>query len=186
MSISMAAGVGILSKLIGLGMKGWKALDDKDLDQDDVEGLRSMLETGSSIAGMKAPGTSAAAAVHLALVTRAFGQAVGRHQEFHGKVPLGGSSRLRRLVDGDERARVKEIGLRLQHAAIGLQALGNDPRREVDLVDSLRGSPLGTPYYRKLWDAFSNPAFDVPGLDGDVVDPPLAMSATARREFVQD
>lgn len=167
-----------LSKLIGLGMKGWTALDDRDLDKDDVEALRTLLDTGTSISSMRRPAPPSAAAVHLALIARAFGRAVGRHQEIHGKMLLSGG--LKRWLSREDREREREIKLRVGHARLQVQKLGDAPRSEAAYLDQLTGSPLGTPYYRALWQAFSDPRLTIAELDEE---PPLVMSNTARSEF---
>lgn len=166
----------MLAKLIGLGMKGWSAIETTGFDEKDVAALQTLLETTTSFASMRKPIARTVAAQHLALVVRSFGQAVGRHQQFHGKVLLTGG--LRRWLNRSERERDHELKLRVQAAALHLPELGNDPRHEVDLVGALTGSPLDTSYYRKLWHAFSDPGMTLPDEE-----PPLEMSQTSRREF---
>ena len=55
MDPATTVGIGVLSKLIGLGIKGWSALDDRDFNKDDVEALRTLLDTGASIAAYASP-----------------------------------------------------------------------------------------------------------------------------------
>ncbi len=40
--------VGAVSKLIALGIKGWKALENPGFETDDLEALRALLDTGAS------------------------------------------------------------------------------------------------------------------------------------------
>jgi len=168
--------ISALAKLIGLGMKGWSAIETHDFEEKDVAAIQTLLETTTSFAAMRKPVAPTVAAQHLALVVRSFGQAVGRHQQFHGKVQVTGG--LRRWLSRSDRERADEIALRVQVAALHLPALGNHPRNEVDLVGALTGSPLDTSYYRKLWQAFSDPGMTLPSEE-----PPLDMARTARREF---
>jgi Pentapeptide repeats (8 copies) len=167
--------IGALAKLIGLGIKGWQAAESASFDEKDVAAIQGLLETSSSLASLRAKGTPTAAAQHTALVARSFGQAVGRHQEFHGKLLL--TSGLRRWLGRSDGQRTEEIALRVKTAALRLQEMGNDPRGEIDFIRALT-NPLDTPYYRRLWEAFSDPGMTLPGEE-----PPLEMSKTARREF---
>jgi pentapeptide repeat protein/NACHT domain-containing protein len=171
-------GIGVLSKLIGLGIKGWSALDDRDFNKEDVEALRTLLDTGASVSDLRKPAAANADARHLALIGRSFGRAVGRHQEFHGKLLL--TKGLRRWLNRADREREEEIKQRVQFAALRVRELGNDPRAEIEHISSLTEHPLATPYYRALWQAFSDPGLTIEDA-GD--DPPLVMSTTARREF---
>ena len=36
-NVEPATAVAVVSKLIGLGIKGWQALDDREFDKDDLE-----------------------------------------------------------------------------------------------------------------------------------------------------
>lgn len=170
------AAIGVLTKLIGLGMKGLSAGEAGGFGKADVEALQSLLETGSSFAAMRGSDAPPLAAQHLALVARSFGQAVGRHQRHHGMVVVSGG--LRRWLNRTDRQREVEIELRVKTAALEAARLGDDPRGEVALIAALAGSPLNTPYYRRLWAAFSDPGMTLPDEE-----PPLVMSQTARREF---
>ncbi len=171
-------GIGALSKIIGLGIKGWNALDDQDFNKEDVEALRALLDAGASASAKRKTAAPGAGALQLALIARAFGQAVGRHQEFHGKLLLTGG--LRRSLNRSDREREAEIKLRVQLAALKVRELGNDPRGEIDLIASLTEHPLATPYYRSLWRAFSDPGLTIEEAGEE---PPLVMTNTARREF---
>src|SRR5262249_45489072 len=139
--VDPATAISVVSKLIGLGIKGWQALDHHGFDKDDLEALRAFLDTGASV--MSKPALSSAGALHLALIARAFGRAVGRHQVFHGKVPL--TEGLRRWMKRSEREREREIALRVRFASLHAPELGNDPVGEIEHVDALVGDPIGTP-----------------------------------------
>jgi uncharacterized protein YjbI with pentapeptide repeats len=149
-----------------------------DFNKEDVEALRTLLDTGASVSDLRKPAAANAAAWHLALIARSFGRAVGRHQEFHGKLPL--TKGLRRWLNRADREREEEIKQRVQLAALRVRELGNDPRAEIEHISSLTEHPLATPYYRALWQAFSDPGLTIEDA-GD--EPPLVMSTTARREF---
>src|SRR5262249_18106802 len=119
-----------------------------------------------------------AAALHLALVARAFGRAVGRHQMFHGKVSV--TDGLRRWMNRGDREREREISRRVRFAALRIPEFGNDPVGEIERIGVLTANPVGTLYYRALWQAFSDPGLP---LQEAKESPPLEMSNTARREF---
>src|SRR5262249_10814290 len=121
-----------LAKLIGLGIKGWSAIETRAFDEKDLSAIQALLETGASLASLRGAATPAAAAQHLALVARSFGQAVGRHQEFHGRLLLTGP--LRSWLDRGDRQRAREIELRVELARLHVRDVGNDPRGEVDFV----------------------------------------------------
>jgi len=176
--VDPVSAIGVLSKVIGLGIKGWSALGERDLSKDDLEALRTLLDTSASILATRQPQAATAGALHLALVARAFGRAVGRHQEFHGKLPL--TAGLRRWVNRADREREEEIQQRVKLAVLALRQLGNDPRGDVDHITALTAHPLSTPYYRELWRAFSDPGLTIEEA-GEL--PPLDMSSAARREF---
>ena len=169
------AAVGVVSKLISLALKGGAAAHASGLGKDDLEALQAALEAGQAVRAASAVAPEDAAH-HLALIARCFGQAVARHQELHGLRTLRGG--LRRWLDSDERARDREIKLRVQLALLEPARLGEHARGDVDAIAALTGSPLATPYYRRLWLAFSSPGLTLPGED-----PPLDMSRAARREF---
>lgn len=62
----------LIGKLIGLGLAVKKGMESDKLDENDVGALKSFLETGSELAKLWSRGKdSRAAALHLALVTRA-------------------------------------------------------------------------------------------------------------------
>jgi len=176
--VDPVSAIGVLSKVIGLGIKGWSALGERDLSKDDLEALRTLLDTSASILATRQPQAATAGALHLALVARAFGRAVGRHQEFHGKLPL--TAGLRRWVNRADREREEEIQQRVKLAVLALRQLGNDLRGDVDHITALTAHPLSTPYYRELWRAFSDPGLTIEEA-GEL--PPLDMSSAARREF---
>lgn len=174
--VEPAIAISALAKLIQLGMKGWNASNSPEFDEKDVAAIQGMLETTASLAQLRTPATRLAAAQHVALIVRSFGQAVGKHQEFHGRLLLTGA--LRRFLNRSDRERAEEIELRVKMAALHVRELGLDLRSDLYFVDSLSGSPLNTPFYRRLWQSFSDPQMTLPGET-----PPLVMNHTTRREF---
>lgn len=47
--------IGVLTKLIGLGMKGWSAVESPGFDEKDVAALQTLLETTTSFASNAQP-----------------------------------------------------------------------------------------------------------------------------------
>ena len=178
MDPGIVAGIGVLSKVIGLGIKGWAAASDHDLNKEDLEALRSLLDTGASVLAMHSKPASSSGILQLTLTAHAFGRAVARHQELHGRLPL--TTGLRRWLNQADKDREAEIHRRVEFAALSVRRLGGESRGELDHLGSLIEHPLGTPYYRALWRAFSDPALTIEEAGEQ---PPLVMSATARREF---
>lgn len=176
---TITMGLGVMSKLLGAGMKVWDSAGDGSFDKKDLEGLRALVETAGGLVGKRKAKAPEAAALHLALVTRSFGRALGRHQELHGlTAPL--DSAWQRWRNKGDKAREKEIELRVKLAAPRLTELGAGGEKELELLDMLSGSPLSTPYYRALWWAFTEQQLTV-AEQGDV--PPFDLTATAAREF---
>ncbi|MFY0565655.1 pentapeptide repeat-containing protein [Archangium lansingense] len=173
--------IGALSKILGVGISTWEALKSPDFDEKDLSALRTLLETGGGALGATlSPKDAQVAAQHMALITRAFGQAFGRHWAFNKDfVPTG---RFRAFMSKEQRQRAKEIEVRTRYAAQKLQTTGDLPAgaEELGLVSALTGSPLNTPYYRALWAAFSNPKL----ANEEAGEPPLLeLTEDTRREF---
>lgn len=178
MDPGITVGIGVLSKIIGLGIKGWSALGERELGKDDLEALRGLLEVSASVASLRKDGAPTPGVLHLTLIAHSFGRAVARHQQFHGKLPLTGG--WRRWMNHADREREDEIRKRVAFAALRVRELGNDPHGEAAYLAALTASPLSTPYYRALWCAFADPALTIAEAGEE---PPLVMSHTARREF---
>ena len=159
--MELALAVGTLSKILGAGISAWDAFKTPGFDDKDVAALRAFLDAGSGILGAAmSPKECEASALHLALITRSFGQAFGRHWAFNKDfVPVG---KLSVFMTKEQKHRSAEIEARTRYAAQRLLVPGELPAgpNELNIVTSLTGSPLNTPYYRTLWDAFSNPSLD--------------------------
>lgn len=182
------AAIAVLSKLISAGLTAKGALStlaSGGFDEKDVRALQTLLDMGVSVAGTGDKPSSSMAARHLGLVASAFGQAFGRHWHQSAQfVPAKGAyGGFRRFLSKDERQRANELDARARAAAVRLREPGNQPggKKELAIVDALTASPLETPYFRALWEAYSDP--DPLLLEGEAGDPPLLMSDTTRREF---
>jgi hypothetical protein len=125
--------------------------------------------------------------MHLGLVTQCFGHALGRQWAFNNAlVPRG----LRLFMSKEQREREDEIKLRVKLALDSLPKLGGSldrPGERPASVEELKRSerledPLATPYYRALWEAFSNPKLDEAG----EARPPLLDLEKGRLEFERD
>jgi hypothetical protein len=169
--------LGIVSKLIGLGMKSWEAVCHHGFDQKDLDALRAGLEVGADVARNRKAGPADAATQHISLVLGAFGEALRRHWAYSRHTRMG----LSRLF-GDEKRRAEEVELRIRMSSLRLPQLGDRAPAggEVTLVAELAGTPLGTPYFKALWGVFSNPRLtDVEAGE----EAPLDVDEGTRREF---
>jgi hypothetical protein len=172
-----AAVLTALTHAFTLGMKGWKALQSEGFDEADVDLIKTGLDIGSKATGTRRAEPSAAAS-YLALVLAAFGRAFERH--WVGTRSLRPRAGLAHFFTRDDKEQRHEIETRLRMAKlvpanVGDRAPGND---ELADLDTLTGRPLHTPYYRKLWRAFSDPQLV---LDGE--EPPLDMDEHTARQF---
>ena len=158
-----------LSKAIGLGIKAWKAYCDEGLDEKDLAALNDVVAGVAGAVG--GAGEFTAAAAQLGLVAAAFGRAFERH--WVGTRSLARPGRLRRWFDKEEKQRDHEIQTRLRLAGTTVSQIGDRApgQAEFEAMDQLVGNPLGTPYYRNFWRAFTDPAYDTDGaeapMDGD-------------------
>jgi hypothetical protein len=149
----------VLSKLIGLGLSAWTAHGKQELGPDDVKAVQSLIDAGAGVAGLgKGDGNQRIGALHFVLVTRAFGEALKRHwyNDEHFAPGPGWWAWLKN--DDFGRARMTQIEERMRIAAPRPKDVGGLPAaQELDVLTSLMGDPLGTPYYRRLWNAFADP-----------------------------
>jgi hypothetical protein len=147
-----------LSKLIGLGLGAWKAHEKHGIGEEDFKVVQSLIDAGLGIAGLrKDAGEKKIAALHFVLVTRAFGEAFHRH--WYGNKYFAPGVGWWEWVKQDAagRARMKQIEDRLRIAAVRFKEVGGLPAaEEISVIASLIGDPLGTPYYRRLWGAFTD------------------------------
>lgn len=144
----------VAGKVTDFAVKLWKAAAGSEWNSDDVEALAGLLEGSGEVLGSKGKGEARAAAEYTALITRAFRTALEQHQRERGLASL--SPAWRRLVEGSERERKREIELRIK---LAFEFLQEQPEldQELRLLDSMSGSPLASPYYEALWKAFTSP-----------------------------
>lgn len=162
MELVTTAVVATLSKLISLGLSLHKAAKSDGFDDVDIKALKSLIDTGAGLAQIwRRSSDVQPGALHLALITRAFGTALARY--------WGSSEALDK----------KDIKDCVEQAALKICNPNARPPDEQALMQlqSLSGDPLANPYYKALWDAFSNP---VKGPDGSAPASPLGESP---REF---
>jgi hypothetical protein len=176
MGLTITAGIGVLTRLISLGLKASDAAHHEGFHKEDIAAIQALLETGAEVAkNLPRSPESDAHAHQVALITRAFGQALARHQSTR-ELKKGA---LARFLGSEERDRDKEVALRIEQAIEAPAAVADAPATaaEVMAIGDLAGSPLATRYYRTLWAAFTDTR---PTLDGDR---PALVEAEARREF---
>lgn len=173
------AAITALTTLFGLGIKGWDAFKSQGVGTEELELLEDALDAaGKAVAGRQRPQPEAAAQ-HLALIVASFGRAFERH--WVGTRGFSPGSRISRFfASKNDIERREEIKARIRFADLVPVVIGN--RRpgpeELGELDILTASPLRTPYYRKLWHAFTSPSLDEPGKE-----PPLDMQPHTAREF---
>ncbi|TKC92130.1 pentapeptide repeat-containing protein [Polyangium fumosum] len=181
----LSTAISILANLIEFGLKASSAKESSGIDEKDIEALKAFLETGGVFASLRGrqSATPDVAARQLGLVTKAFGMAFGRHWQHN---ELAAPQKGRKLFpSGSERERRDEIEARTRSAVLRLEALGDHhdlSKDEIQRVDALTGSPLNTPYFCALWDAFSEPDSIRLGSPPDEL-PVLFLSNTTRRQF---
>jgi Pentapeptide repeats (8 copies) len=154
-----------LSKLIGLGLGAWKAHEKHGVGEEDFKLVQSLIDAGLGVAGLRKDDSGKKiAALHFVLVTGAFGEAFRRH--WYGDKHFAPGTGWWEWVKQDEigRARMKQIEERLRIAAPRFKEVGGLPaEEEIGVIASLIGDPLATPYYRRLWGAFTDPSLSRAG-----------------------
>jgi hypothetical protein len=156
--------VGYLSKLLKVGLAFYEAWQNEGFDTKELSALGEVLDVAGGLGGKQRE--QELAALHLAIITRCFGQAVGRYWANNRKPaptqPGQKTWRLHLFMSKEEKQRTKELEARMESAAKNLLVPGAQPagHKEWSLVESLVGSPLATPYYQALWKVFSEPRPD--------------------------
>jgi hypothetical protein len=188
MDIGLGEALKALAALFKLGLAGYQMWKEESSFTRQVEVLRDKLDLMGRV--WRRPGGDPdrkgvdreLAALHLAVVTRCFGQAFGRHWAYNEKLAPEQPGLLARLMKSEEHQRAEQIQVRMRYAANELPVPGNLPagRQEWELVGSLAGSPLSTPFYKALWRAFSDPRLEAP----EEGEPPLLeLGENGRLEF---
>lgn len=171
--------VGVLAKLLAVGIKTWDAVVHQGFGKEEIEALKGAIEAGESAAGLRKTPAAGAGAQHLALIVASFGRAFEQHWVGTRRFATHG---LRRFFDKEEQARQHEIETRLRLAHLGLPGLGDrgPGLEELALVDGWVHGPLHTPWYRELWRVFSDPKLTIAELGEK---PPLDLQPTTARQF---
>ncbi len=171
-----ATTIAVSSKIIGLGIKAWKAYQDKGLDEKDLAALNDIV---AGAAGMLGGGvTPDAAAAHVGLIMASFGRAFERH--WVGTRTLARPGWIKRWFSKEDSRRDDEIQTRMRMARLGPGQPGELAPGEaaIEATTRLLANPLGTPYYRELWRVFTDPQLDID--DGE---PPMSLDADDKARF---
>ena len=177
----------VLTKLLHTGFAAWDAWQTAGVGGKEVNAVRSAMDAMEEFRGNKPGSSSDMADVHLGVITKCFGHALGRQWTLNKALAPRG---LRLFISKEQREREKEINLRVKHAVdslprtgAALEQLGDFPASVQEMKRSERlEEPLATPYYRALWDAFSNPKVE----EGGEAHPPLLDLEKGRLEFERD
>ncbi len=163
----------ILGKVLQLGLKGYEAWKSEGLGLKELGAVRALTDLAGEFAGKKSDRSVDLDAQLLAVTTRCFGHAIGRHWAFNQSLAPS-PTKLRLFMNKEEQKRAKEIEQRLEFAVGLLKGLGQPGdlpagKREWTHVESLTLGPLSTPYYQALWKSFTDLNLD----DPDDAGPPL-------------
>ncbi len=176
----------VLGKLIAVGLSVNKAVGTDGFDESDLKALQSMLDSGPGIwKTLKEVEEAKPAALHLAMIARAFGRALVRHWgggSLRVPEPTKLPDRVAAWWNKEEHQRRKEIELRTKQAELSMLEPGNLPAgpAELALLGSMTGPPQNTSYYRSLREAFSDPA-----LAGEDEESPLLLGDGVSHEFAR-
>ncbi|WNG53420.1 NACHT domain-containing protein [Archangium gephyra] len=178
--MDLPVAVKALSKLLALALTEYEAVTVEGFDTKELATLPALTDLlGELKAGERSLDMEA---LHLGVITRCFGQALGRHWAFNkSMVPKG----FRLFMSKEERKRADEINVRMNLATEDLEGLGRPGDLPAGVgawrhAGALSSGPLATPYYRALWRAFTDPKLE----DGEAGTPPLIdLGETGRLEF---
>jgi uncharacterized protein YjbI with pentapeptide repeats len=180
--------VAVLSKLLQAGMAAWDAFKEEGISSKESTAIRLATDLLGDLGGKSSGQLSDMAALHFGVVTQCFGHALGRQWAFNRQLAPHG---LRLFMNKEQRKRADEIDLRVKLAVSALPKFGGPSLLQAgDLPASAEGvrdaavigEPLATPYYRALWEAFSNPKLD----EGDEARVPLLDLEKGRLGFERD
>lgn len=154
--VKTMAVVGLLSKLVGLGLAGLKASKSGDLDVSDLSAIKELLATIPAIAAIGSESRSNHLAHHMSMIHCAFGEAWRRHwgvEPSSGKDPLSWNKRVPFFKSSAQ----KEMEARVKFAVTKVVELGTFSSVEhLQSIQNLVSDPRKTIYYQALWDAFTN------------------------------
>ncbi|HEX8699261.1 MAG TPA: hypothetical protein VF815_10525, partial [Myxococcaceae bacterium] len=175
----------ILAKALQLGLSSSEAWNTEGIGLKELGAVRALTDLAGEFSTRKADRRPDLDAQLLAVITRCFGHAIGRHWAFNQSLAPS-PSKLRLFMNKEEKKRYKEIEQRLKLAIDSLKGLGQPGdlpagKQEWEHVESLTRGPLSTPYYQALWKAFTDSKLDDPEDAG----PPLIdlSSGGGRLEF---
>jgi len=162
------AGIQALRSVLQAGMAARDAWKEEGFGKDEVSTLSALHNAAEGLWKLKPQQEEGLGTLHLATVARCFGHTIRRHQEHSEALSTQPQALFQNVAEVEQPPQLsaKEIDRVLGSAAQVHIALGALPveKLEIDLVESLTGSPLNTPYYRFLWDAFFKPAEGEPPL----------------------
>jgi uncharacterized protein YjbI with pentapeptide repeats len=163
-----ATTIATLSKLIGLGLAVHKGGKREGFDEDDVSALKAFLDAGLL---SRKSGDKPVAATHLAMVTRAFGAALGEHWANDPRMAPGSlgwvGDRIRKIIDAAAAKRYKEIELRLTQANLKLidPSAPSDPKETLARLEDLTIREDASSYFEALRKVFINAKLDDEGTE---------------------
>jgi hypothetical protein len=164
---TIATALKVLSKVFSVGRAAYKVRQSWGLNGEEVDALASFMGGSGELAGMlpRAGGPSASMlAVHLALVMRAFGAACDAH--WAGSATMAPGLAKKSWLSGTflskpEKDRQDEIAVRLRRALERLAGSERGaPAKSFDVLSAMVSTPLSSPAYQALWEAFTNPDLD--------------------------
>ncbi|MFY0523584.1 pentapeptide repeat-containing protein [Archangium gephyra] len=168
MVIEILGGIQVVSSLLQAGMAARDAWKEAGFGKDEVSALSALHKAAEGLWKLKPKQEEELGALHLATVARCFGHAIRRHQEYSKALSTQPPALFQNVAEEERppQPSAKQIERVLRGAAQGHIAPGALPvgKLEIDLVESLTGSPLNTPYHRFLWAAFFEPVEGEPPL----------------------
>ncbi|MBL9045233.1 MAG: pentapeptide repeat-containing protein [Myxococcales bacterium] len=188
-TISAPEVIGHLTSLLDLANYGLKLAKSLSSGDSAHKKLVEMFEKNEGIA-QAYPRTLSPrlGARHIELVLLAFGQAFKRAWAGWDRYaqPLRAEKWYDCFITGhDEAARQRQITIALS-AALSMPELTTAAESSTPALDPMSdflGSPIGTPFYRRLWDAFTQP---IKTIDADFLEPLISLNGVQRHRFERD
>ena len=188
-TISAPEVIGHLTSLLDLANYGLKLAKSLSSGDSAHKKLVEMFEKNEGIAQAYPRSLSPRlGARHIELVLLAFGQAFKRAWAGWDRY----AQRLRAekwydcfITGHDEAARQRQITIALS-AALSMPELPTAAESSTPALDPMSdflGSPIGTPFYRRLWDAFTQP---IKTIDADFSEPLISLNGEQRHRFERD
>lgn len=163
MVLEIMSGISVLKSLIEFGISAREAWKEEGFGDSEINALAGVLNASEGIWTLKEKKDEnlELGALHLALVTRCFGHAIGRFQVYTEQLasksrPLFGGTPVTSQQPQVSQQQIEQLLKSAASASIepGVMPSG---RLELDLIESLTGSPLNSQFYRFLWEAFFAP-----------------------------